>query len=110
MKQTNEVVSIIADHVSHVRPVPPGKTAEDVKQEFFEERARKTLAAKGDMIEIVVPKNEIKLEINPKVDEPEKDETKTATYRTARTDGVCGSCGKTFKRLDAHRKWCKGPA
>ena len=41
-KKLPEQVSILADGVAHVRPVPEGKRTEDVIQQYWVERAEKT--------------------------------------------------------------------
>lgn len=96
MANDDHVVSIIADNVAHVRPVPPGKTEDDVKQDYWEERALKKLRAEGRVVAL----DEAVAE-SPKI---------KVTKADINGPGPCPYCGRIFKNRRPHVPHCKeGP-
>ena len=94
MARDSKNVSIIADNVAHVRPLPDGRTEDDVKQDFWDARADKRVEAKA-----APPTLPVAEPANPGID-PSK-------YSG---DMDCPYCGKHYKRVDMHLPRCeKGP-
>lgn len=87
MAKTEKMVSIIADNVAHVRLLPDGKTADDVKADFFTERAKNELEAEQ------AAEKESPAAMKPQF----QPETKAKVGA-----GDCPDCGKHYKRLNMH--------
>ncbi len=89
-------VSIIADNIAHVRDVPEGKTKDDVKADFFTERAKKELVIEGGIVTLDEAVSEA-----PAV---------KVTKADINGPGPCPYCGKVYKNRRPHVPHCKkGP-
>ena len=100
MARDSKNVSIIADNVAHVRPLPDGLTEDDVKQDFWDARADKRVEAKakfgrGETTPGYTP---------PTAPMPESPEIDPSKY-SGEMD--CPYCGKHYKRVDMHMPRCE---
>ena len=105
MARDSKNVSIIADNVAHVRPLPDGRTEDDVKQDFWDARADKRVEAKAapHLVTIVTPDTTS----GTMIEEPEAPDIDPSKY-SGEMD--CPYCGKHYKRVDMHLPRCeKGP-
>lgn len=93
MAQDDHVVSIMADNVAHVRPVPDGMNEDEVRQQFWLERAER-LNEKKPAAPEPGPKQE------PEAPDPAK----------VKGPGECPYCGKHYKQRHLHVPHCdSGP-